>query len=395
MLAKLPPELWLLILGLVTGASISPHEFCDHLNFPAVLYHLRSPRLHALNSPWLRDLQLVCRTFKTLLEPSPYFSMGRNTSQSNITPYVKAIYIRGNQDTGAQLQRLVAYPLKSRQIVMLELCWISCTNLDGVMPFDILCDNAQSLPNVRGLMLGLDNMKARTPPNFWERLHDSFPLIVCLAIRGPPPRCPQPLSLTFEKLEILDITSIHPHLTLHLPFLIHAAFGRFYGWDVVRPGGFCDHLESLILSDTQIPFAGPIMWSMLPQLRLLGISGRQIYTLQPLPPGHPLAHLYIYNLLPEVGGEPWLSQTIKLYPSISRLSLDLDEQSNVMIPWITRELRRGDLVPLGFDVNHAASKTSMYRVVVIDRLPARSQTPSSLLKGSQAGWKSFTRRLHL
>jgi hypothetical protein len=291
---------------------------------------------------------------------------------------------------------------------MLHLPQFGCENRMVPSVFDFLCLNGHAFPAVRTLCLslGIPNMDERSVPRFWGRLNEAFPYLTCFTLRGSKgvtTTYPDEL-VTLENIEIIDwnIGALH---SVQFPRLRHVAYDNVPRWGLERFSK-SPHLESLLLRSDNL---GPLFqWGLLPNLRLLGLQARETCHFPRLPEGHPLQHLHIYvgtrgrsdhnypQRRSEVDQLKWLKDTINLFPTVMRISLEFEEQSFYWVHWISGIFKQGDLAQLGFIQNHSSRLLRTGTRVVLDRIVGGSQISSIMeaepkKKGFRDGLDRFLR----
>jgi len=412
--ARLPPELWLIIFELARGTNIGPQQHCNYLTFPFINLHLRRPSEHRfMIHSWPRNFRLICRYFNTLLKPLSSFFM--KDADTSIPTAARALYILPQQNPQPCLQRLLADPSISNRIVLLNLPGQEGFSRSPPADFDFLYDNAPSLPAVRTLALCVWVAGVTTPPisGFWGRLNKAFPLLTTLVLRGGLATTYPDAAVVFENLEILDWDFADPHASLYFPLLRHASFGRLSYFEHKYLASW-PQLESLIIRD--INGWEQIEWSLFPELRLLGLPAQRIDTVPPLPPDHPLQHLYVF-----IGTRPrddhnqhlfsyevrltWLKETLQRLPTITRISMWFDKRPPNQLDWISGYFHEEDLELLGFterDFPNPNRENGSH--VVFQRLkiePEAIMSAEHVVRsgGFRTGWNKFvqsaSRRFHL
>ena len=358
--AILPPELWLIIFDLVIESGVDLLDDCDFLSFPGVLNRLRYPWTYLPKGiPALRNLRLVCRSWNELLKAPPCFVMKKPNTP--VPGGVRAVYIYPCEESQSYLQRILAEPLKSRRIVILDLPGPETFRSRVPFIFDFLCENSHSLPSVRSLTLGLHVHPPSAPrtPRFWMRLNDAFPHLVALVLRGHLNTLVDNTSnpVVFRKLEISDHGMLYPDSSVHFPVLKHAAFDHMY---VFQSTGFTGHplLESLIFRC--IFSEGPkVIWRLVPHLRLIALPSETVNSLASLPPEHPLQHLYIYvESIPSNQQHlsdnrrkrelTWLKAIVTRLPTISLITLAYEPRKEVTPGLIRGDFDEKELKRMGF-----------------------------------------------
>ncbi|KIM22248.1 hypothetical protein M408DRAFT_12145 [Serendipita vermifera MAFF 305830] len=322
----LPPELWRIILRLVEEPHLSPHSYCNHLNFGNIICHFDSPHdCPPPRSPWIRQLRLVCRAFNAIIE-SPFFFMEKDVDESSIPAVARVIYFNRFQAGSVSLQRLLKEPIRCDQVVTLDMPRCDDPAKLTFTGFDLLCEKADLFPRVRSLSLGFTS-KTSIFPDFWTCLYEALPRLKCLFLRG---RVPDflPRSVRFEELEVVDLEKPTIDFAFHFPAVRHAAFCRFYPANMPT---FKDipRLESLLLRI--VVYLAPFNWETLPNLRFLGVSAQQLNAFAPLPPNHPLHHF------------PWVRRlrlVCRLFDAILQNALFfMDKDVNLLpIPAVAREI---------------------------------------------------------
>jgi hypothetical protein len=410
---RLPPELWLIIFELARGTNIGPQQHCNYLTFPLINLHIRRPSEHRfMIHPWPRNFRLICRYFNTLLQPLSSFFM--KDAETSIPTAARALYILPQQNPQACLQRLLADPSIPNRIVLLNLPGYEGSRSPPTY-FDLLCDNANSLPALRTLTLALRNPHVATPPisRFWGRLDNAFPLLTTLVLRGGFQTTYPDAAVVFENLEILDWDFADLHASLYFPLLRHVSFGHLYYFELKYLASW-PQLESLIIRD--INGCGQIEWSLFPELRLLGLPARRIDAFPPLPPNHPLQHLYVFvGTRPRDDHNPhlfsyevrltWLKETLERLPTITRITLWFDKRRPNQLDWISGYFHEEDLELLGFTERDFPNPNREHgHHVVFQRVRIKPETimgAELVLRrsGFRAGWNKFvqsaSRRLHL
>jgi hypothetical protein len=216
-LPKLPAELWLVIFDLLIGPSLSPAALCNLTNFPEISLHLRHPREYApIEHPYLQ-LRLICRAFKDLLGPSPYFFVKNATNPIPAT--ATAVYTFLNEAPLSHLRRVLRDPYRARRIVTL---YITCHNSrESMVPFDFLCESSRALAGLRNLTLSIFYIHPRPlKVQIWSRINKAFPLLVSLVLLPALKRLEatavdtghETSPVVFEHLQIMDTGCIIPSL---------------------------------------------------------------------------------------------------------------------------------------------------------------------------------------
>ena len=400
----LPPELWLIIFEMVLETdSVADH--CDHLKLPDVLDHVRNPwKYSPLGSPFIRNSQLVCRKWYLLLKAVPYVVL--NKHDSPVPTGTTAVYIYPSRNSKKCLYRLLSQPERSHQITTLDLPGPEHLRSRVPMIFDFFCENAVSFPNIRNLTLGLDyfNTIGSGAPCFWTRLNNAFFHLTCLVLRGCltsteyPPEGP----VIFQKLQLLDYDRVDPHPNVYFPVLKHVAFDSTHAF---TSGYFNNRarLESLILRDRHSTLQ-KLYWDTMPHLRLLGITSETVDCLTPLPPHHPLQHLYVYagTILSIPSDRPadrktrelrWMKQIIKLMPTVERITLAC-QHSEDRPNSIQGDFDQRDLIRMGFKRSYSSE---VGRKVILQRSSAPLQPftdafmvkNTSQMMGARADSKKF------
>ncbi|KIM22241.1 hypothetical protein M408DRAFT_323903 [Serendipita vermifera MAFF 305830] len=406
----LPPELWGRILWFAVDASISPHEFCDYLNFPSISLHLQFPRKYALNSPFLCGLRLVCRTFNSLMA-SPYLFIDASKSHNEIGTWTRALYTGNDRGTRTSLQALEKQPYIFHQIVVLQIERDDIAQ-DGVVDlFDILCDNAPTvLPNVQTLIFTLRKSSPLNTqvPQFWARLNDAFPRLRTLSVCGPYlARVGEEESpVTFEHLRIIDLQRMVFWWHLNYPTLQHVSVWLATTGDIQHRLAKVDSLESLICQRFYIEESTIFDWKDMPRLRLLGMPYPEIHSIPQPPPDHPLGHLHILLWRPQKGkasyfskSHPkrleWLVRILKQFPNVQRFTFDPQWWWGSEIEWAREGFNKIKLKSLGVHVNSCAGPNSQHRIIVVDRLPTQASTQPTAHSVPLTIWKSLVNRKYL
>lgn len=172
----LPPELWHIILRLVEEPYLSPHSYCNYLNFGDIIYQLRFPYFRPARSPWVRRLRLVCRLFDAILQNALFF-MDKDVNLLPIPAVAREIYFHPCQDAPVSLQRLLKEPVRCNQVVTLDIP--RSHNRWNVLLFDPFCKNAYLFPKLQSLTLSTAD-QAHARPDIWSRLYEAFPHLKCL-----------------------------------------------------------------------------------------------------------------------------------------------------------------------------------------------------------------------
>lgn len=402
----LPLELWGLILSFAVDSSIGPHAFSDHLNFPSISFHLQDPRKHSLNSPFLRDLRLVCRTFHSLI-PSPYHFMNVTKDHTElIGAFTKALYTGDGLRTGVYLQVLLDEPRKAHRLVMLQFERNSLFPSGNTELFDVLCENAPiMLPNIQSLIFSVDGYRHSDGPipQFWTRLNEAFPQLHTLSIGGYYLMATETVSLpTFEQVRVLNLHNTSLPWGIKFPALQHASLGSVSTTEIQYTIAQLHSLESLLCQNFYVFRNRKLNWDAVPQLRLLGIPHFHIHKIPSPPSGHPLRHLRIHLngytrekrfSLPR--SQPnrleWLARISKRFPHVSRFTLDLTSWRGSEVEWARWGFDRERLTPLGLCINDSFIQL---RTIVVDRLPVDSSADSTS-RITLTPWKWLTHRSYL
>lgn len=227
-------------------------------------------------------------------------------------------------------------------------------------------------------------------------------------------------SVRFEELEVVDFEYPVIGFAFHFPAVRHVAFGHLTPWNTPDFEAIAQ-LESLLLRS--VNFRAPLDLNALPSLRFLGVPARQLNAFGPLPPNHPLRHLYVYvGTVPrnDHTGHPnrdfdqseWIKQTMRHFPSITRLTLLFSSGENWLVDWIDGYFKEEDRELLGLEIQSSShgyqrvNRRVVYRHDLTIAKPAvkepEPQTQEKVVKqqkGWQARWSRFyqsrLRKLHL
>lgn len=344
--------------------------------------------------------------------------MEKDVDESSIPAVARVIYFNRFQAGSVSLQRLLKEPIRCDQVVTLDMPRCDDPAKLTSTGFDLLCEKADLFPRVRSLSLGFTS-KTSIFPDFWTCLYEALPRLKCLFLRG---RVPDflPRSVRFEELEVVDLEKPTIDFAFHFPAVRHAAFRRFYPANMPT---FKDipRLESLLLRI--VVYLTPFNWETLPNLRFLGVSAQQLNAFAPLPPNHPLHHLYVsigtvprddHNGYPNHDAEQseWINQTIKNFPSITRLTLVFPSGENWLVSWISGHFSEEDCELLGLQMQYyydgykgANRRIVYYHDPTIAKPQIKEPEPeipekiNKQHKGLQAKWNKFyqssLRKLHL
>jgi hypothetical protein len=368
---KLPAELWLAIFDLLIVPSLSPAALCNVTNFPVLSLHLRHPREYAPIEYPYAQLRLICRAFRDLLGPSPYFFV-RNTTES-IPATARVIYTPLHQAPTGYLQRVLRDPYRARRIVTL---YITCTRSEEhILPLDSLCGSSRALVSLRNLTLSIFYLHAHPLKiRLWSRIKKAFPLLVCLVLLSalkrveafPVHTAHETSPVIFEHLQILDMGCFVPSPRLRLPVLRHAALNHCSQRDL-KILLHSPLLESLHLRG--IEYGARIDLSSLPQVLSLGIPVTGDTLPLPLPPDYPLCHICLY--MPSICSPQWMISWVTdiptLYPAISCITIDLTMLPELHHAWIRRVFIDVDLQASGLAVAPATVKGHL---IILERIPA-------------------------
>lgn len=405
----LPWELWDFILEIAVAASVSPHEFCDHLNFPRIALHLQSPRKHALNSPWLCNLRLVCRTFNNLVA-SPYCFTMITKGQSEIKRWTRALYSGGYIGTRAYLKAFINEPWKSQRLVLLQMERYPLFQGGRDTPFNTLSRNSfTALSNVQTLIL---TSQRYTPSDaslvqLWTVLNDAFPLLHTLSIGATHLMATGGISrVTWDHLRIIDLDGTSVPWYVEFPALRHASFGWVSTADINGKLTKLRSLESLLCRNFYVSANTGFKWNAVPHLKLLGVPHPQIHNIPKPPSDHPLRHLRIhlesvpnYKRFSLPYMQPnrfeWLAKTLKQFPNVSRFTINLGWWQRPDIEWAKEGVDETKLTRLGIYIGHSADLSDRCRIIVIRRLPTETSTEPPSRSSSLVVRKWLTHRLHL
>ncbi|KIM19453.1 hypothetical protein M408DRAFT_31208, partial [Serendipita vermifera MAFF 305830] len=371
-MGTLPPELWALVLGFAVDASISPHEFCNYLNFPNISLHFQFPGTHVLHSPLLRDLRLVSRTFNSLIG-SPYYIMNKSMDQIAITNWTRALYTGGAQGTRMYLQALVDKPYSSHQLVLLQIrgSVVFALSQGGKMNlFDLLCDSAPTaLPNVQTLIFcGDESSFSEGPlPYFWALLNDAFPRLRTLAISGCDVKDANPLSpATFEQVRVLSLPTAFVPYFVTFPSLQHVSLGYASTAELPRSLVAPRSLESLHCQGLYVTRRERLRWEAFPHLRLLSVPYNRVHKLSSPPSSHPLRHIRVHfehhqkTPFSHPSGEKdrlaWLARLLNQFPNVNRFTVDSGIWWSPVLDWEKEDFDESGLILLGVYVNRSASR---------------------------------------
>lgn len=368
--AILPPEIWCIIYDWAIRSSIDIHEHCTSINFPEVILHLRSPSNHpSVSRAWLRELRLVCRASKAVLDSSPLLTIPMSE---------KAVYINPSSDVQLQFVLLLSDPLKSRRVILLDLPGSESSNSSAPILFDILCDNARSLPALRSLTMDFTRHNGREPvtPRFWGRLTEAFPDLECLVARGGSNTTGEGSIVTLKKLKVVDMDLLDADHQVRFPALRHSAFGSMNYSKAANFTGF-QYLESLLLRNITDP--EQFDWGFVPNLRLLGLPSGKVISLPPLPQRHPLNHLYVYvDTVPRTHNYGrrrrqeewmWLKRTVERLPTISRITMAFGPTKSKTTDSIWGDFDDDEMHRLGFAAEYVFSgRTDAARHIIIERV---------------------------
>lgn len=420
---SLPTELWLLIFESIIGSSIGPADFSTYINFPEMIRHLRSPVDNPpLKNVRLYELRLVCRFFKAQIErvlPTFLSYAYMNALKSDIPVGTKALYINQDLNTYTCLQRLLREPFTCYNLSILDISGnYTC---DGKSTLAALCGSANAFPQLRTLIVaGEKNNFDGLQDTFWWDINEAFPHLTCLVVRRWVPPNMGGTNIVFQYLHILDVEGKVPDSTLHFPVLKHVAFGDVSSYDIAKFNSRLG-LESLLVKG--IIESSQFRWELFPRLKLLGIPSRRAETfgpLPPLPPDHPLRHLYVYvgNSYMNPGGYngingqrqyTWLKQLVQPLPTVPRITLAVDTRIKHQWSWIPLDFNQDTLRRLNISVNKFSSRqTKGTRLVVLNQgnieatkepayptynssqLDPRLHLPSVREKQEEGGkWKQF------
>ena len=398
----LPAELWLVVFEWVLASSLEPEKLCNSNTFPSIALRLHDPWTYGpATNPPLRDLRLVCRAFHALLAPSTPLHCFMTNKDTLIPPQTKALHIASGKDANLCLKRLVEMPEIYRQLVTLELLphYYGVSPSSSALLLDLHHQNDQVFQCVRNLTLGFfsDIYWSARIAKFWERLNRAFPNLVCLALLGYIGSEDDDLAvITFEKLEIFDTEVLRPRDGIRFPALRHLSCGSnnyllsWITWSLSETSFTCSsQMESLLLRRCRPEWE--VDWMALPRLRFLGLPITTIGRFNPLPPEHPLEHLYVifdigsrgdrefcHETNPKGQGLFWVQRILTYFPNIQKITLAFEthEPGGYCVPG---RFDRGALAPMGWFAHDFVSYGKGYRRV-LKRLPAYPP-PKMLLDG--------------
>jgi hypothetical protein len=404
----LPLELWIIIIDLVIGALVNPTDSCTYKNFLEVDHYIRSPQPRSSVIPSYRQLRLVCRVFNDLLKTPPRFFM--KGAKTNIPASTRALYIcrhytsRQSDPLGC-LRRLLEDPTRTRRIVTLDIPYDVDKHFLGPSLFEILFKNSDLLSGVRNLAFDV----VYTSESLLDTINRAFPALVCLVLRPSiEPTIATPVeekrTVTFEKLEILDMERAILYDGIKFPLLRHVALGRC-SRTLIETLSQSPLLESLLLRQVRHPEA--IDLGSLHRLKLLGMPVYGENTVVPLPADY--AHYLCVHVPMSVTGPAlvkWVKKVPSYFPKLQQITLDLtglvEATQRISIEGAFRCINL-ELEPSGLVINHLLPGSSyivVERIVEQPNISSVSEVSSTLQsERSWNKWDTFlrtaSRKLHL
>jgi len=329
--------------------------------------------------------------------------------------YLSRHYISRQSDSLGCLHRLLEDPFRSRRIVTLDIPCDVDKKTYGPLLFEVLVKNSDLLSGVRNLAFDV----VRLSEVLLGAINQAFPALVCLVLRSSlgldavmlSGRAVQKRTVTFEKLEILEVEYALLYDGINFPLLRHAALGCCTQ-KVMGALSRLPLLESLILR--KILYEGnqeTVHLGSLPKLKLLGIPvyGENTvvpFPVVPLPPDY--AHhlcVYVPSSVTGLALVEWVKKVPSHFPKLQQISLDLTELALAQRVSVESAFRciNLELEPSGLVINHLPPGSSY---VVIERIVERPKVSSiseaSLTPQSEkwlGRWNNFrrtaSRRLHL
>jgi len=324
-----------MIFNLVMEASVNPADQCTHRNFPQFQYYLRATDKCPSVFSSYRNLRLVCRTFRDLLESPPWLCMAEEHILwvKQIHPSIRAVYVPVWANSVCSFQRIIADRTPSR-IVSLDIPCDITSRSDRALSLDLLCRKSHKLTGIRYLALQPVHRNNGLDIKSWAKLNASFPDLSCLKLssyvssRGLPTSVlsEDQSPVVFKNLQVLNVGDMDLHPKLRFPILRHVAL-YCLSRETITILAHSRGLESLLIRSSPVH---EIDISPLPNLRLLGIPARRDYFPFSVIPTYQLDHICLHLQSAGDGTHlfKWITLILSRQKYISRLTIDFTSSWN-------------------------------------------------------------------